>query len=33
MKNSEPKIGRCFFMSVDLENAFDWIPRQKLVLL
>ena len=27
MKNSEPKIGRCFFISVDLENAFDWVPN------
>ena len=26
MKNSEPKIR--FFLFVDLEKAFDWVPRE-----
>ena len=28
MKDSEPKIRSCFFIIVDLEKVFDWLPRE-----
>ena len=28
MKNSKLKIESCFFVFVDLEKAFDWVPRE-----
>ena len=28
MKDSEPKIRSYFFIIVDLEKVFDWLPRE-----